>query len=150
MLLGAVGVQELAGQIDDESAVPGHAQSCFFSDRRDNGGFEVFARSIFAEFLRILLCDDYRHALLGFGNRQLGAVKALVFLRNLGKIDEQSVSQLADCDRYAARAEVVAALDQARNLLIAEETLNLSLLGGISLLNLSAAGRQRFGGMSLR
>ena len=53
--------------------------------------------------------DDDRHALLRLGDGKLGAVQTVVLLRNGVQVDVQAVGQLADGDRNAARAEVVAA-----------------------------------------
>ena len=55
----------------------------------------------------------------------------------------QSVGQLADGNRYAAGAEVVAALDQAGRFGIAEQALKLALFRRITLLHLGTAAFQR-------
>ena len=76
------------------------------------------------------------HALLGLGDGELGAVETLVLLGHLVKIDVQAVGELAHGDGDAARAEVVAALDEAAGVAAAEQALQLALHGGVALLDL--------------
>ena len=57
------------------------------------------------------------------GDSGLSAVKPVVFLRNLIKVDTQAVSDLAQGNRHAARAEVVTALDETAGLAAAEQPL---------------------------
>ena len=52
------------------------------------------------------------------------------------KVDDKAVGQLADRDGHAARAEVIAALDEAGDSFVAEETLDFAFLGGVALLDL--------------
>ena len=94
------------------------------------------------EFVHVVGCDGAGHAFLRLGNGELGAVEAVVFLRDLVQIDAQTVGELADGHRNAARAEVVAAFDQAARLATTEQALNFALLGRISLLHLGAARLQ--------
>ena len=98
------------------------------------------------EAIHVLGRKSHRHALLTFGDGQLGAVEAFVFLGHAIKIDLEAVGQLADSDRNAARAEIVAALDHAAGLGVAEEALDLALNWGVALLHLRAA---RFDGLEV-
>ena len=54
----------------------------------------------------------------------------------------QTVSQFADGDRHTARAEVVAALNEAAGILAAEQALQFALNGRVALLHLGTAGFQ--------
>ena len=69
----------------------------------------------------------------------LSAVKAVVFLRNLIEVDTQAVSDLAQGNRHAARAEVVTALDETAGLAATEQPLKLALDRGVALLHLGTA-----------
>ena len=103
------------------------------------GSLEVFRGRDLDKACGILCGNDDSHSLLRFGDSELCAVKTLVFLGYLIKIDGKTVGKLADSDRNAARAEIVAAFDKAGSLGVAEETLKLALLGSVTLLNLSSA-----------
>ena len=136
----AVGVQELAAQGDDGGAVPVHGQARLGNDLGHDHGREVFPGGRGDELLRVLGRNDHGHALLGLGDGKLGAVQAVVLAGHGVEINAQAVRELADGHRYAARAEVVAAQDHARDLRVAEQALQLALLGRIALLHLRAAG----------
>ena len=137
LVLGsAVGIQECAADVDDGLAVPLHAQALFFRNGGHHGSFQVFLMRVADEFLNIFRRQCARHALLAFGNGKLGAVQALVFLRNRVQVDKQAIAQLADGNGNTAGAEVVAALDKAACLAAAEQALDLALNGGVALLNL--------------
>ncbi len=71
------------------------------------------------------------------------------FLGTLFRSMSRPVGQLADGDGHAAGAEVVAALDQAGGLGVAEQALELALLRGVALLDFGPAGLQRLGGVGL-
>ena len=150
VLLRAVRVQELAGEVDYVISIPLHAQARLFGHVRDNRRLEILAGGVSAELLRVLLRDDDSHSLLRLGNRELGAVETLVLLRNLREVDIESVREFTDSDRNSARAEIVAALDESRDLLVPEQSLELSLLRRVALLNLRTAGCQRGRGVCLR
>ena len=96
MLGGAVGRQELAAQVHDLVAVPGHHHARVLGHGGDHRGFEVLLAGVPQELVDILGCHVHGHALLRFGNRQLGAVKSLVLLRNGVEVHVQTVGQLAD------------------------------------------------------
>ena len=66
------------------------------------------------------------------------------------QVDVQAVGQLADGHGYAACAEIVAALDQPGDLPVAEQPLDLPLLGRVALLHLrSRRSPADCGGMAL-
>ena len=146
VLLRAVGIEELAGQIDNRHALPRHAQTGFGGHFRHDGRFKVLAVCRRKERVNILRRKHNRHPLLRFGNRQLRAVQTVVLLRHFVQINQQAVRQFADCHGYAARAEVVAALDEPGDFAVAEEALELAFGWGIALLHLRAA---RFDGFQL-
>ena len=76
------------------------------------------------------------------GDRQFRRVETGVFRRHAVQVDVQTVCQLSDCDTHASGAEVIGFLNQFRHLGTTEETLDLTLLGCVSFLNLAAAGLQ--------
>ena len=61
------------------------------------------------------------------------------------KINDQPVSQLADGHCDTSRTEIIATLDHAAGLGIAEQALYLALRGRVALLHLSAASGQGLG-----
>ena len=146
VLLRAVGIEELAGQIDNRHALPRHAQTGFGGHFRHDGRFKVLAVCRRKERINILRRKHNRHPFLRFGNRQLRAVQTVVLLRHFVQINQQAVRQFADCHGHAARAEVVAALNQAGDFAVTEEALELAFGRGIALLHLRAA---RFDGFQL-
>ena len=143
----AVGVEELARDVDDLIPVPGHDQTRLGRHRGDNGCLEVLFASIAHELLDVLRGNSAGHALLGLGDGKLGAVKALVLLGDGIQVDEQAVCDLARGNGYAACTKVVAALDELAGLAAAEQTLQLTLNRRVALLNLGAAGLDRRRGM---
>ena len=138
MLRCAVGGEEGAAQVHDGVTLPGHAHDLLFGDSGDNGGFEVFLARIAEELVHVIGGHVNSHAFLGFGNRQFGAVQAFVLLGHQIKVDGQAVGDLAGCHGHAARAEIVAALDQTAGVLAAEQTLELAFDGGVALLHFCA------------
>ena len=144
MLLRAVGIQEFPAQVNDGRALPGHAQARLGGDLRHHGGLQVLVIGRLQEGFYILGGQHHGHALLGLGNGQLGAVQAVILLGHAVQVDHQAVGQFADGHAHAARAKVVAALDEAGHLAVAEQALQLALGGGIALLHLGAAGLDGF------
>ena len=138
--LGTVGVQELTGKVNDGLAVPDLAHPLLLGHGGNDGRLKVFLGGVLHKGLGILGSHGHSHALLAFGDCQLGAVQTLVFAGDLVQVNVQAVSQLADGNGHTARAEVVAALDQAAGVLTAEQTLQLALNGGVALLHLGTAG----------
>ena len=149
MLFHAVGVQEGTGDIYNGVAVPGHGQAALAGDGSHHGGLQVLLGGQLHEAGGILGLDDHGHPLLGLTDGQLGAVQALVLLGYFVQVDVQALGQLADGDGHAAGAEVVAALDEAGGLGVAEQALELALLRGVALLDFGPAGLQRLGGVGL-
>ena len=139
MLGRAIRIEELAGQAHDHVAVPGHLEGLLLGDGGDDGGLQVLLTGVAQELVHILGGDGHGHALLGFGDRQLGAVQALVLLGHGVQIDVQAVGDLTGGHGHAAGAEVVAALDQTAGVAAAEQTLQLALDRGVALLHLGAA-----------
>ena len=75
LVLGrAVGVEELAGQVDDGDAVPGHAHARLGGNLGDNGRLQVLLGGVPHELLDVTVSDGAGHTLLGLGNGELGAV----------------------------------------------------------------------------
>ena len=140
MLRRAIGVEEIARNIDDSIAAPRHEQARAFGNRSNHDGLEIFLMRIADEFLDVLGSQSNRHALLALGNSQLSAIETIIFLGNHIQINGQAVAQLADGNGNAASTEVVAALDQAARIAAAEQALNFALNGSVALLHLGARG----------
>ena len=101
------------------------------------------------ERIHIFGCEHHGHALLRFGNGQLGAVETVVLARHGVQVDGKPVGQFADGHGNAAGAKVVAALDAPCGFGVAEQPLQLAFLGSVALLHLRAAGLQRMRGVRL-
>ena len=142
MLHRAVGVQKFPGQVCDGLALPGHDHAGALGDHGHLIGLQVLLLGGGDELVRVLGGDHHRHTLLGLGDGQLSAVQALVLLAHRVQVDAQAVGQLADGHGHAAGAEVVAPLDEAGDLSVAEQPLDLPLLGGVALLDLGGHSGQ--------
>ena len=150
MLTNTIGIKESTAQVNDIIASPAHEQAGRFSNHRNYSRLEVFLISKGNEFITVFSPDNYRHALLRLGDSKLGTVKTFIFFRNLIKVYHQAVGQLTDGYSHTAGAEIVAALDEAACLRIAEQTLNLTLCRRITLLYLGSCLSKRSLGMTLR
>ena len=144
MLDRAVRVEERARKVGDRLTAPVHDHAGALSHNGHAVGLQVFGLRGGDELRLVLRRDDDGHALLRFGDRKLGTVQTLVLLAHGIKVDCKAVGQLADGDGHAARAEVVAALDEARHLAVAEEALDLALFGRVALLHFARHGGERF------
>ena len=84
-----------------------------------------------AELLRVLLRDDDSHSLLRLGDRELGAVKTLIFLRNSF---ERSISSPSASSPIATETppapKSLQRLISRRDLLVPEQSLRASLSSG--------------------
>ena len=132
----AVGVEEVAGDVDDALAAPFHDQATGVGDVGDLHRFEVLAAGGGEEGGDVLGLEDDGHAFLRFGQRDLGTIEAVILERHAVEVDVERRGELADGDGDAAGAEVIATLDQAADGRIAEETLQLALGRGVALLDL--------------
>ena len=141
LVLGrTVGVEELAGQIDDGDAIPCHAHARLGGNLGDDGCLQVLLGGVAHELLDVTVGDGAGHALLGLRDSELGAVQAVVLLGHGIKVDIQAIGKLAHGDRDAAGAKVVAALDQTAGIAAAEQTLQLALDRGVALLDFGTRG----------
>ena len=149
LLMGSVGVDESARQVDNLFAAPGEYHTRVFGNGGHDGGFEVLLFGVGQHFVHVFGVHHYCHTLLRFGDGQLGAVEAGVFLGNFVEVDKQSVGQLAYGHGDAAGAEVVTFLNERRHLFAAEHALDLTFCGRVAFLYLGTAGGKRFGGVRL-
>ena len=150
MLFRAVGAQEFAGDIHNGLAAPMHHEPRRFGNLGHDRGFQVLTFGERKEALCILARNHNRHALLRFADGDFRSVQALILLRHRIEVNAQSVSQLTDGNADAAGAKVVAALDEARGLAVAEQALDFSLLRRVALLHLGPAALQRADVVGLR
>ena len=86
-LLDAVGVEEGAREIDDGFPAPGHDEAAAVGDVGDVFALEVLLVGLGDEIIDLGWIDADSHALLGLGNREFGAVEAVVFLGNGVEVD---------------------------------------------------------------
>ena len=135
-LLDAVRIEEGAGEIDDGFAAPGHDEAAAVRDVGDVAALEVLLVGLVDEIADFRRMHADGHAFLGFGNREFGAVQAIVFLGNGVEVDLQRRRDFANGHGDAARSEIVADLDFSREFGVAEEALDLALGGGIAFLDL--------------
>ena len=135
----AVGIQEGAGDIDDRLASPVEYKAGLLRDNGDGSRLKILFRGVSEELVLVFRRYDNGHSLLGFGDRKLCAVETFIFLGNQVQIDTQAVCQLSDRDGHAARAEVVALLDEAGDLGPSEQSLEFALCRSISLLDFRSA-----------
>ena len=140
MLIRAVGVEEIAGDVHDGLTVPVHHEAVRIGDPGHGHGIQILFRRQRQELFDVSCRYAAGHSLLGFGDGEFGAVQSFVLLRHEVQIDIQTVRQFADGDGYAACAEVVAALDEPRRFAVAEQSLHLSFFGCVALLDFRAAG----------
>ena len=149
MLFHAVGVQEGPGDIHDVLPVPLHGEAALVGNGGHHGGLQVFRGGQLHEPGGVLGLHHHSHSLLGFADGKLGAVQALVLLGHGVQVDLQALGQLTDGNGDAAGAEIVAALNESGGLGVAEQALELALLGGVALLDLSSAAFQGLHGVGL-
>ena len=148
-LCNAVCIEERSAEVNDGLSSPVHCKSGSFSNDRNSSGFKIFLVSLCNKAVNILSLKHNSHSFLRFGNCKLCAVKTVIFLSNLVKVNRKTVCKLADSNAYAACAEVIAALYHSRNSPVSEKSLYFSFCGGITLLDLCAAGLDRIHSMSL-
>ena len=139
LLVRAVCIEERSGEIYDLFSSPDQDKSRFFRDNGNLRRLQIFLCGVSHELIHILRIYNNRHALLGFGDGDLRPVKTGIFLRNFIQFNAKTVRQLADGYGHAARAEVVALLDEAAYFLAAEQTLDLALCRRIPFLYFRAA-----------
>ena len=119
----AVGGEKRARDVRDGLAAPAHHEALFLRHGRHDRAFQIFFVGQRPEARHVLRGERHGHALLRFADGQLRAVQPLVFLGHGVQIDQEAVGQFADGDGYAARAKIVAALDQPRRLGVAQQAL---------------------------
>ena len=136
LLMRPVGIQESAGQVDNSLTPPVQNQPGLLCDNRDLYCLQIFLMRIGQELVCVLRIHHYSHSLLRLGNGKLCSVQTFIFLRNLVQIHLQTGSQLADCDRNAAGAEIITLFYNGADLRTAEHPLDLTLGRCISLLYL--------------
>ena len=150
LLVGAVGVNEAAAEVDNLFAAPVDDHTGFLGDGGHHRCLEVLFVGILQHEVDILGVDHDGHTLLALADSKLGAVKTGVFLGYAVEVYLQAVGQFAYGDAHATGAEVVALLDDVRHLFTAEQALYLAFGGGVAFLHLGTAGGQALGGVALR
>ncbi|MPM58355.1 hypothetical protein SDC9_105186 [bioreactor metagenome] len=149
VLSRAAAVEKTPRKIDNSLAAPVHGQPRFARNMRNRRCFQIFFRREFDESFRVLRRDDHRHALLRFADGEFRAVEAFVLDGHAVEIDRHAVRQFPDGDRNAARAKIVAPLDEQLCFGIAKQPLELAFLRRVSLLHFRAALSKRIEGVRL-
>ena len=149
MLLRAIGIEKFPADVHNGLAVPAHFQPGLSGDLGQHRGLQVLLGGQGHEGLRVFGFHHHGHPFLRLADGKLGAVQTLVLLGHGVQVDVQPVGQLAHGNGYAAGAEVVAALDHAAGVAVAEQALELPLLRGVALLHLGPAALQRADGVGL-
>ena len=137
-------IKEGTGNIDDLIAPPGHHKTPRIIHIGNDCRFQIFFRRIGNKTIGVFFPDNHRHPFLRFGNRQFRTVKAFIFLRHAVQVDGKTVCQFPYRHGYAARAKVIAPLDQTGHFAAAEKALDFSLRQRIAFLHFRAAGFDRF------
>ena len=107
----AVRVEKGAGQVHNVLASPVQHEARLCRNHGNRRRFQVLFLRILQESIHIFRIDYAGHALLRLGNGNFRAVETRILERHLVELDLQAGRELADCDRDAACAEVVALLD---------------------------------------
>ena len=147
LLCYAIGIEECPGDVDDVLIAPVHDQPFRVRSDSNDRRFQIFFRRVFHEFFHMFRSYYDSHAFLRFGNSQFRAIQTFIFFGNFIEIDIQAIGQFPNGDRHTAGAEVIAALDEDRHFMAAEQALDFPFRQRIALLDFSAAGFQRFYGM---
>ena len=137
---GSGAVDEFAGKVADLHAMVIHPHAAGSSDVRHVCDFYVVNRAKLFKPLTVSCFHYHGHTFLRLADGEFGGVQARVLGRDAVEVYVQAGGELADGDADAAGAEVVGLLDQAGHLRTAEKPLELALLGGVTLLDLAAAG----------
>ena len=87
LLVGTVGVDEAAAEVDNLLAAPADYHAGLLGDGGHNGGFEVLLVGILKHQVNILGVDDHSHTLLTLADGQLGAVESSIFLGDTVEVD---------------------------------------------------------------
>ena len=143
VLFRTVGVKEFTADVNDLLAVPEHNESGLSLYGSNDGSLKVLAVCKLKEASLVFLLDNASHSLLRLTDSKLGAVKTVILLRYCIEVDLKSVGKLTDRNRNTACSEVVTSLDHTASLSVSEESLELSFLGSVTLLNLCTAGFKR-------
>ena len=139
---GAGAVNEFPREVADFLPVEEHPHPSGCGNIGHMSDFYIVQGAEFLEALHGGSLHHHGHTLLGLADGQFRGVEAGIFHRYAVQIDVQARRQFADGHAYAAGAKVVGFLDKARYLRTAEQPLELTLLGGITLLDFAAAGFQ--------
>ena len=114
------------------------------------GYLDVLLGTVATELGLVLRLDNHRHTLLRLADSKLGRVQTAILGRHTVEEDIQTICQLTNRNAHTTCTKVVRLLNQAGNLCSAEQTLQLTLLGSITLLHLTAALLERLGVVLLR
>ena len=96
LLMGSVGIQERAGDIDDLFSSPFQHQPGGLGHFRHAYGLQVLFLGVPHELVHIRGVHHHGHTLLGLGDGDLRPVQSRVFLRYFIQIHHQAVRQLSD------------------------------------------------------
>ena len=139
LLMSPVGIQERSFDVYDLFIPPYEHQAGFLRHHSDRDCLQILFSCILQKSVHIGRIHHHGHPLLGFGDGDLGSVKACVFLWHFVEIHPQAVGEFSDGDRDAACAEVVALFDQEAHFLPTEHALKFPLGRSVSFLYLCPA-----------
>ena len=139
---GAGAVNEFPREVADFLPVEEHPHPSGCGNIGHMGDFYIVQSTELTETLHGGSLHHHGHTLLGLADGQFLGVEAGIFHRHAVQIDVQARRQFADGHAYAAGAKVVGFLDKARHFRAAEQPLELTLFGSITLLHFAATSLQ--------
>ena len=139
-MLGTGAVYEFTGKVANPVAMEEHPHSSCCSNICNVGNLYIVCAAKGLEGSLVFSLYYNGHTLLGLADSKFSGIEAGIFDGHAVKIDIQAVCKLANSNAHATGAKVVALLNKAGYLRAAEESLELALLGGVTLLNLASAG----------
>ncbi len=140
MLFNAVGIKEIAGDINYRLAAVIHFHSSVARNGCNGRCRKVLLLGKRNKLIHVVRGYDNRHSLLTFGNGKLGTRKSLVLFGHFVKLNYKSVGKFAYGYGNTARAEVVALFNRIG---VQKQPLQLSFRQRVALLHFRAAGLHR-------
>ena len=138
-MLGTCAVNEFSLEVRYDLSVIVHSHALSVSNISNMSNFDVLAVAIFHKLCLVLSLDNDRHSLLRLTDGKFSSIEPIVFYRNPVEINVKTIGKLTDCHTHSAGTEVIGLLDEPCHFRATEQSLEFSLLRGISLLDLTSA-----------